>query len=127
MTQDRTEIQKTFFPNQSANLKKITVFTRIRKSIAAIGQLAAIALSAQALALDLHVSPAGKDTNLGTEAAPIASLSAARDAGRAWGPIERPSLGARAVHGTRAQLGRTPGRGVPACLDACIGATDMRP
>ena len=63
-------------------MKKITVFTRIRKSIAAIGQLAAIALSAQALALDLHVSPAGKDTNPGTEAAPLASLAAARDAAR---------------------------------------------
>ncbi|MCX6975965.1 MAG: hypothetical protein NTZ94_17070, partial [Verrucomicrobia bacterium] len=63
-------------------MKKITVFTRIRKSIAAIGQLAAIALSAQALALDLHVSPAGKDTNPGTEAAPLVSLAAARDAAR---------------------------------------------
>ncbi len=63
-------------------MKKVTVSNRITKSIAAIGQLAAIALSAQALALDLHVSPAGKDTNPGTEAAPLASLAAARDAAR---------------------------------------------
>jgi len=82
MTQDRKENQKTFFPNQSANLKKITVSTRIRKSITTIGQLAAIALSAQALALDLYVSPAGKDSNSGTEGAPLATLAAARDAAR---------------------------------------------
>ena len=61
-------------------MKKVTVSTRIRKSIAAFGQLAALALSAHAL--DLHVSPAGKDANPGTEGSPFASLSAARDAAR---------------------------------------------
>lgn len=82
MTQDLTEIQKNILPNRPTILKKVTVSTRIRKSITSIGQLAAIALSAQALALDLYVSPAGNDTNPGTEAAPIASLSAVRDAAR---------------------------------------------
>lgn len=63
-------------------MKKNAISTRRRKSITAIGQLAAIALSAQALALDLHVSPAGKDTNPGTEGAPLATLAAARDVAR---------------------------------------------
>ncbi len=35
-----------------------------------------------ALAADLHVSPAGKDTNPGTQAAPFQTLTAARDAAR---------------------------------------------
>ncbi|MEI6820262.1 MAG: signaling protein, partial [Verrucomicrobiota bacterium] len=34
------------------------------------------------MALDLYVSPAGKDTNPGTEGAPLATLAAARDAAR---------------------------------------------
>jgi hypothetical protein len=48
-----------------------------RKSIRACGLLAALALSGHALALDLHVAPAGNDTNPGTEAAPLATLAAA--------------------------------------------------
>ena len=63
-------------------MKKIAVSTRRRKSIIAIARLAAIALSGQAMALDLYVSPAGKDTNPGTEGAPLATLAAARDAAR---------------------------------------------
>jgi hypothetical protein len=50
--------------------------------IKAIVCLAAIALSGQVMALDLYVSPAGKDANPGTEGAPLASLAAARDAAK---------------------------------------------
>lgn len=57
-----------------------TGFNRRRKSLSTLALSAALALSAHAL--DLHVSPTGKDTNAGTEAAPLASLAAARDAAR---------------------------------------------
>ena len=41
-----------------------------------------LALTGQAHALNLHVVPNGKDTNPGTEGAPLATLAAARDAAR---------------------------------------------
>ncbi len=53
---------------------------RRRKTILCFALSAAHALSAHAL--DLHVSPSGKDTNSGTEGAPLASLAKARDAAR---------------------------------------------
>jgi hypothetical protein len=61
-------------------MNKATGFNRRRKSLA-VGRLLA-ALSVSAHALDLHVSPAGKDTNPGTQGAPLATLAAARDAVR---------------------------------------------
>lgn len=45
--------------------------------------LAGLGFCAASAAADFHVSPAGKDTNPGTEAAPLKSLAAARDAARA--------------------------------------------
>ena len=53
-----------------------------KKPLFFTGLFAALAISGHALALDLHVSPSGKDANPGTEAAPLASLAAARDAAR---------------------------------------------
>lgn len=44
--------------------------------------LVCFALPLSLNAADLHVSPTGKDSNAGTEAAPFSSLSAARDAAR---------------------------------------------
>ncbi|MEY4244104.1 MAG: hypothetical protein RLZZ245_1689 [Verrucomicrobiota bacterium] len=61
-------------------MNKAAGFNFRRKSIPAFSLLAALSVSAHAL--DLHVSPAGKDTNSGTEGAPLASLAAARDAAR---------------------------------------------
>lgn len=63
-------------------MKKTVASNSRKKSSAAIGLFAALAISGHALALDLHVSPAGEDTNAGTKAAPLASLAAARDAAR---------------------------------------------
>jgi hypothetical protein len=61
-------------------MNKAAGFNRRRITLA-VGVLLA-ALSVSAHALDLHVSPTGKDTNPGTEGAPLASLAAARDAAR---------------------------------------------
>lgn len=44
--------------------------------------LAAAAMAGNALALELHVSPKGRDNNPGTPNAPLATLAAARDAAR---------------------------------------------
>ena len=57
---------------------------RIRKPIAsqALAGVMSLALTGHALALDLHVAPNGKDTNPATEAEPLATLAAARDAAR---------------------------------------------
>ena len=65
-------------------MKKTQSSQRIGKSIAsqALGGVMALALSGQVLALDLHVAPNGDDTNPGTEAKPLATLAAARDAAR---------------------------------------------
>jgi hypothetical protein len=56
----------------------------MRKPIASqtLAGVMAFALTGQAFAFDLHVAPAGNDTNPGTEAAPLATLAAARDAVR---------------------------------------------
>ena len=61
-------------------MNKASGSNRRRKSTIVLALSAALAVSAHGL--DLHVSPAGKDTNPGTEAAPLASLAAARDAAR---------------------------------------------
>jgi hypothetical protein len=63
-------------------MKKTAASNSMKKSNAAIGLFVALAISGQALALDLYVDPAGKDANPGTEGAPLASLAAARDAAR---------------------------------------------
>ena len=61
-------------------MTKVSGFNRRRKSIIVLALSSALSWSAHGL--DLHVSPSGKDTNPGTEAAPLASLAAARDAAR---------------------------------------------
>ena len=63
---------------------------RMRKIVAT--QLAVLGLSAQAMALDLYVSPQGKDTNPGTQGAPLATLAAARDAARTVAGKEKVSV-----------------------------------
>ena len=57
---------------------------RIRKLIAsqALAVVMSLALTEHALALDLHVAPNGNDANPGTDAKPLATLAAARDAAR---------------------------------------------
>ena len=59
-----------------------STYAMTKKPLFFTGLFAALAISGHALALDLYVSPAGKDANPGTEAAPLASLAAARDAAR---------------------------------------------
>ena len=44
--------------------------------------LLVVGISATSMALDLYVSPDGKDGNTGSEAEPLATLTAARDAVR---------------------------------------------
>ena len=63
-------------------MTKAANFNRRRKPILCFALSAALAISGHALALDLHVSAAGKDANPGTEGAPLATLAAARDAAR---------------------------------------------
>ena len=55
---------------------------QIRMPIACqtVAGVMSLALTGHALALDLHVAPNGNDTNPGTEAKPLATLAAARDA-----------------------------------------------
>ena len=61
-------------------MNKAAGFNFKRKLLAVGGLLAALSVSVHAL--DLHVSPAGKDTNPGTQGAPLTTLAAARDAAR---------------------------------------------
>ncbi len=50
-------------------------------------------ISMPALAVEFHVSPTGDDSNAGTQAAPFATLTRARDAIREWkagAPLDQP-------------------------------------
>ena len=55
--------------------------------------LVVLLVGSLALAVDLHVAPAGSDDNVGTASSPLASLEGARDAIRALkanGPLAEP-------------------------------------